>query len=596
MAVVRPTRAVTRARSCSAALRENVRASTSSGRAPLSIRRAMASTSVVVLPVPGPARTSSGPASWSTTRRCPSSSRRGSGRRVAAHQVIGGAAGAHGSTQPRACDTPVLVGAHHDGAPGPYRGLGRSSRLPECLPPGGHVSSPRRYRCHTCAPPRLWPPRTAPSAAVVAAGLTGTPAHAAPTTARPGASRVITAATVPGDLRVLRTTHSLLGTHTWYQQTLNGYPVVGGWYVVHRALDGTTTAEDGRVAADLLTMPARLDPRPTVSPRTAVTAVVERPGAPSYLEASSQGIWVLPADGDRAARYAYSILTVNGHGSARHYVDVISARVLASDKISQHAVKPRRKGQARVFDPNPVVRLQDEALRDHKDSRTAVPSSAYRAVTIRHLHQDTLIGKWVEIINQDRPVRTDGDFRYARANNRFEMVNAYYAVEKVQGYLQSLGFTDANAERQRVKTDAFPVDNSFYEPGSDRILFGEGGVDDAEDAEVIWHEYGHAVQDAQVPGFGSHEQAGAIGEGFGDYLAVTMSQRLSPDTATTPWACVMDWDATSYTSDTPHCLRRVDGGKVFPTTWTARSTTTARSGLGPCGTSTRRSAASRPPR
>src|SRR3954452_23184896 len=75
--MVRPIRAVTRSRSCSAALRENVSASTWSGRAPRpSMRSTIASTSVVVLPVPGPASTSSGPPAWSTTR-CWCSSRVG---------------------------------------------------------------------------------------------------------------------------------------------------------------------------------------------------------------------------------------------------------------------------------------------------------------------------------------------------------------------------------------------------------------------------------------------------------------------------------------------------------------------------------------
>ena len=36
------------------------------------------------------------------------------------------------------------------------------------------------------------------------------------------------------------------------------------------------------------------------------------------------------------------------------------------------------------------------------------------------------------------------------------------------------------------------------------ISTGTGGVDDAEDPEVIWHEYGHAIQDDQVPGCGEH--------------------------------------------------------------------------------------------
>ncbi|MEP7055624.1 MAG: M36 family metallopeptidase, partial [Actinomycetota bacterium] len=91
--------------------------------------------------------------------------------------------------------------------------------------------------------------------------------------------------------------------------------------------------------------------------------------------------------------------------------------------------------------------------------------------------------------------------------------------------------------------------------------FGKGGVDDAEDAEVIVHEYGHAVHDAQVPGFGSTLESGSIGEAWGDYLAVTVTNVLAP----TPDApCVADWDSTSYTSTVPHCLRRIDGNKHYP--------------------------------
>ena len=57
------------------------------------------------------------------------------------------------------------------------------------------------------------------------------------------------------------------------------------------------------------------------------------------------------------------------------------------------------------------------------------------------------------------------------------------------------------------------------------IKLGKGGVDDAEDAEVILHEYGHAIQDSQqVPfGYGASLEAGSIGEGFADYWAVTVS-------------------------------------------------------------------------
>jgi Zn-dependent metalloprotease len=96
------------------------------------------------------------------------------------------------------------------------------------------------------------------------------------------------------------------------------------------------------------------------------------------------------------------------------------------------------------------------------------------------------------------------------------------------------------------------------------LRFGKGGVDDAEDAEVILHEYGHAIHDSQMTpfgGFGTSAEAGAIGEGFSDYWAVTVSDVVAP---TPDPACVADWDSVSYTAQAPHCLRRVDGDLRYP--------------------------------
>jgi Zn-dependent metalloprotease len=39
---------------------------------------------------------------------------------------------------------------------------------------------------------------------------------------------------------------------------------------------------------------------------------------------------------------------------------------------------------------------------------------------------------------------------------------------------------------------------------------------------------------------------------------MTMSAPVQRDTTTTPLACIADWDSTSYTDTTPHCLRRTD--------------------------------------
>jgi hypothetical protein len=156
-------------------------------------------------------------------------------------------------------------------------------------------------------------------------------------------------------------------------------------------------------------------------------------------------------------------------------------------------------------------------------------------------------------------VRPNNKFLFKRDHPYFEQVNAYYAVDFAQTYLRRLGFKNVNAHSQKVGVNAFPDDNSYYNPGDDTIALGRGGVDDAEDVEVIWHEYGHAVQDDQVPNFGVTPRAVAIGEAFGDYFAVALSQSTYAGTRKVPSACVMDWDSTVLPSPPRlQCLRRVD--------------------------------------
>jgi Zn-dependent metalloprotease len=111
-------------------------------------------------------------------------------------------------------------------------------------------------------------------------------------------------------------------------------------------------------------------------------------------------------------------------------------------------------------------------------------------------------------------------------------------------------------------------DNSFAtDHPKNELRFGKGGVDDAEDAEVILHEYGHAIHFSQNFSFAS-EEAGAISEGFADYWAVTVSDVVAQSLGVPelePLPCVADWDSTSYTRTVPHCLRRVDTDLHYPT-------------------------------
>jgi hypothetical protein len=214
--------------------------------------------------------------------------------------------------------------------------------------------------------------------------------------------------------------------------------------------------------------------------------------------------------------------------------------------------------EGRVFRPNPIVALQDQNLTDQKDADTAELQAAYQVVELTNLDDSgNLIGDFADVRGtRNRASSEDGGFFFDRSHQWFEQVMAYHAITEAQRYIQSLGLANVNNEPQDVRVHQFGGDNSFYDPKKDIITIGKGGVDDGEDMEVIWHEYGHAIQDAQVIGFGTNHDSNAIGEGFGDYWAATMSEPFSQGYGVT---CIAEWDATSYTpGEDPHCLRRVD--------------------------------------
>ena len=232
-----------------------------------------------------------------------------------------------------------------------------------------------------------------------------------------------------------------------------------------------------------------------------------------------------------------------------------------------------------VFMVSPVQSSGDQSLTDQKDAAAAVPASAYAEVPLRNLDgSGYLVGDWVQVKSATgQPAHsTTGEFHYDRSQDQFEQVMGYFWIDQSQEYLQSLGFGSTLPgvvdEQLDLKINQYGGDNSYQTDKPYRIRLGKGGVDDAEDAEVIVHEYGHAVHADQVPGYGRSLDAGAIGEGFGDYLAVTVGldaadqygwpvRDAHPYEAERGWdprACVADWDATSYHPGPVHCLRRID--------------------------------------
>ena len=247
--------------------------------------------------------------------------------------------------------------------------------------------------------------------------------------------------------------------------------------------------------------------------------------------------------------------------------------ILFVDQASGHILEERNglwkaDGKGQVFIPNPVVTLNRDDLFDQKDGDQAVFKRAYRRVTLRDLEAGgRLKGPYADTTNTPKCARsTDFQFVYSRKDDRFEEVMAYYHIDAFQRHVQSLGFKDNKEILNRpIKVNAHggKEDNSYYDPspGKHNITYGDGGVDDAEDADVIIHEYGHAIQDAIVPGFGQGKEGRAMGEGFGDYVAGTFHDRYKKGDRKYR---VAEWDAKGYEGGPQECLRRLDSKKHYP--------------------------------
>lgn len=278
---------------------------------------------------------------------------------------------------------------------------------------------------------------------------------------------------------------------------------------------------------------------------------------------STRGVFVTRAGVARVA-WRVKVATESPPHDWTVYVDAATG-----DELGRRDGVRYASGTAYVFDMNAVSSTNDLTMVDGNNTTTPALDAARFLVTLPRLDgSGNTSGSFadVHLKNTARVNSATNDFLFSRDAPGFKQANAYFHLDRNQAHLQALGFLNVNNRVQEAIVDAQTADNSFYSSNDLRLNFGTGGVDDAEDADIVSHEYGHSIQDNQVPGFGGGDE-GAMGEGFGDYLAASFALALAPDAGhpqRSDPACVGDWDGTSYSTTTPRCLRRVDGPKHYP--------------------------------
>ena len=203
----------------------------------------------------------------------------------------------------------------------------------------------------------------------------------------------------------------------------------------------------------------------------------------------------------------------------------------------RHRLRTATTGHGLVFVTNPVQSLGDETLTDQKDADSAVPQAAYHDVAAHESRRQRLPPRRLRERRQRDREAGLLDHQHLPLHTAPGRVRAGHGV--LLGHrgpeVHPLPRLRRDAPRDRKRPAAGSGSTSSGRTTRSRattrrleLRFGKGGVDDAEDAEVILHEYGHAIHDSQNFSFAT-EEAGAISEGFGDYWAVTVGNVVATD-------------------------------------------------------------------
>lgn len=247
------------------------------------------------------------------------------------------------------------------------------------------------------------------------------------------------------------------------------------------------------------------------------------------------------------------------------FVDAKSGEIFRVENKAYHyrdrgrAAGVAATGTGQVFDPDPITRSGSTygtgGLTDNNDADNADLTAQVTSVTLPDitftgsLYQ--LKGPYAEVVDSESPkkglfTQASSTFNFTRNADAFEAVNVYYHIDKSMRYINTtLGVPLMPFQYTGgVRVDPHGLngqDNSHYTSSTGQLAFGEGGVDDAEDLEVVLHELGHGLHDWASNG--QISQVDGLSEGCGDYWAASYTRSLGFWLSSEPeYNWVMRWD------------------------------------------------------
>jgi len=330
--------------------------------------------------------------------------------------------------------------------------------------------------------------------------------------------------------RISTTSHTALGRHVSYTQTIHGRPVLGSFALEHRLRDGTFFLEGREMVCDTARIHERARAAAAIRRSRGKARIVEA-YAPSPAGLRAVAEVLLPAE--------------DPWGDWRVVLDLETEEVLSVEDVMVSAT-------GRVFSEPPALPCEgpmvpaDDALAEFLET-----------VPLDHLENTGYLdGAYARVLStlSPRAYEPGLSFLYSPSQVGFEQVVCYHTITSYFAHLEALG-VDAFAGRS-VVADArgYAGDNSFFSPATARITMGIGGIPDAQDPEIVLHELGHWLHFRAQPEYYLTLQSRAVSEGIADYLAC--SYYGDPYLA--------EWDARGHASGCPAYVRRLDEMLTVP--------------------------------
>ena len=350
------------------------------------------------------------------------------------------------------------------------------------------------------------------------------------------------------DVELVHQVASPLGKHFLFQQTIDGEKVMGATVKINLDIDGIRTSLFDRTIEPQLASGGEFPD--TLLIRQRLLELYNGKDMDNLSHAKVERVYFFNGQ-NLVPSVRIEVTEMHDH----YYEMVLDSDVKVmyqNDLLAYHRASVDSPVTAFVFLPDPLTTAEEQYGSPYVDADDADISQLNEQMQEVTIEADfngtffTLESPWISFNEHSGPTNTPAisstpEFNFTREDDRFEEVNTFYHINTYQQHIQDLGFN--NLVNYQISVDVHALngaDNSNFNNSHSppRLSFGDGGVDDAEDADVIIHEYGHAIMHSAAPGTNGGTERRALDEGIGDYFAASYSRHLSEY----GWQRVYSWD------------------------------------------------------